>query len=218
MRRSAGAHALYLFSDQASASFSQGYGTCEDTLIRVLVSRSEVDLKKISEEYRAMYDVSLQDDILVKMTNLWYVWIFLAFMFFTRSIQKHNVSIVSECFSWTHLSLFHRKTLRDIIGTSYLDCVDLTEILPLHRNWQARPPDSTKIPFFQMITTNVINLSYWVDVNPPTISTIAYPFSNKERWKNCEAMWKINIYNFSLLFGVLLFSLSCRPVHLNIEL
>lgn len=42
----------------------KGYGTCEDTLIRVLVSRSEVDLKKILEEYRAMYDVSLQEDIL----------------------------------------------------------------------------------------------------------------------------------------------------------
>ncbi|KAG7498704.1 annexin A1-like [Solea senegalensis] len=42
----------------------KGYGTCEDTLIRVLVSRSEVDLKKIVEEYRAMYDISLQEDIL----------------------------------------------------------------------------------------------------------------------------------------------------------
>lgn len=42
----------------------KGHGTCEDTLNRVLVSRSEVDLKKILEEYRAMYDVSLQDDIL----------------------------------------------------------------------------------------------------------------------------------------------------------
>lgn len=52
--------------DRASAPFSQGYGTCEDTLIRVLVSRSEVDLKKIAEEYRAMYDMTLQDAILVK--------------------------------------------------------------------------------------------------------------------------------------------------------
>lgn len=41
----------------------KGHGTCEDTLIRVLVSRSEVDLKKILKEYRAMYDVSLQEDI-----------------------------------------------------------------------------------------------------------------------------------------------------------
>ncbi|KAM9841303.1 annexin A1-like [Aulostomus maculatus] len=40
------------------------YGTCEETLIRVLVSRSEVDLKKIIEQYRAMYDTSLQEDIL----------------------------------------------------------------------------------------------------------------------------------------------------------
>lgn len=43
----------------------EGHGTCEDTLIRVLVSRSEVDLKKIVQEYRAMYDVSLQETILL---------------------------------------------------------------------------------------------------------------------------------------------------------
>ncbi|XP_054469102.1 annexin A1-like [Anoplopoma fimbria] len=42
----------------------KGHGTRDETLIRVLVSRSEVDLKKIVAEYRAMYDSSVQEDIL----------------------------------------------------------------------------------------------------------------------------------------------------------
>ncbi|XP_028458290.1 annexin A1 [Perca flavescens] len=41
----------------------KGLGTNEDALIRVLVSRSEVDLKKIVQEYKAMYGVSLQEAI-----------------------------------------------------------------------------------------------------------------------------------------------------------
>ncbi|KAL6097215.1 anxa1 [Pungitius sinensis] len=41
----------------------KGLGTHDHTLIRVLVSRSEVDLKKIVEEYKAMFGVCLQDDI-----------------------------------------------------------------------------------------------------------------------------------------------------------
>lgn len=41
----------------------KGHGTCEQSLIRVLVSRSEEDLKKIVREYHAMYNRFLQDDI-----------------------------------------------------------------------------------------------------------------------------------------------------------
>jgi len=42
----------------------EGHGTCEETLIRVLVSRSEVDLQKIVEQYRIMYNTSVQEHIL----------------------------------------------------------------------------------------------------------------------------------------------------------
>lgn len=38
-------------------------GPCEDTVVRILVSRSEVDLRNILEEYKAMYNASLKEDI-----------------------------------------------------------------------------------------------------------------------------------------------------------
>ncbi|XP_038590624.1 annexin A1-like [Micropterus salmoides] len=46
----------------------KGLGTNENALIRVLVSRSEVDLKKIIDEYKAMFNISLQEHI-VKETR-----------------------------------------------------------------------------------------------------------------------------------------------------
>lgn len=50
------------FAEKLHAAM-KGRGTCERSLIRVLVSRSEVDLKKIVEEYYAMYNRFLQEDI-----------------------------------------------------------------------------------------------------------------------------------------------------------
>uniref|UniRef100_A0A674CI20 Annexin n=1 Tax=Salmo trutta TaxID=8032 RepID=A0A674CI20_SALTR len=41
-----------------------GYGTCDETLIRVLLSRSEVDLKKVIEEFETMYKRTLQQHTL----------------------------------------------------------------------------------------------------------------------------------------------------------
>uniref|UniRef100_A0A3B5LHR9 Annexin n=1 Tax=Xiphophorus couchianus TaxID=32473 RepID=A0A3B5LHR9_9TELE len=42
----------------------QGHGTSDQPLIRILVSRSEVDLQKVVEEYRAMFERTLHEDIL----------------------------------------------------------------------------------------------------------------------------------------------------------
>uniref|UniRef100_H3CI33 Annexin n=1 Tax=Tetraodon nigroviridis TaxID=99883 RepID=H3CI33_TETNG len=44
-------------------SAMKGHGTRDNTLIRILVSRSEIDLKKIIDEYRGMYNIRLQEDI-----------------------------------------------------------------------------------------------------------------------------------------------------------
>lgn len=70
----------------------------------MLVSRSEVDLKKIVEEYRAMYDISLQENIQVKSRtyNMKYPnvpeWSPLCSVFHSFSKETIN-NIVSEYFS-----------------------------------------------------------------------------------------------------------------------
>ncbi|KAK2818881.1 hypothetical protein Q5P01_024442 [Channa striata] len=46
----------------------KGLGTKESILTRVLVSRSEIDLKKVIEEYKGMYGITLHDHI-VKETS-----------------------------------------------------------------------------------------------------------------------------------------------------
>ena len=50
-----------------TGALRQGHGTCEDTLMRVLVARSEVDLKKIISEFELMYGKTLQQCILVRI-------------------------------------------------------------------------------------------------------------------------------------------------------
>ncbi|XP_061117968.1 annexin A1-like [Conger conger] len=47
-------------------SAMEGYGTRTKTLIRVLVTRAERDLKKVMKEYKKMYEKSLQQDILAE--------------------------------------------------------------------------------------------------------------------------------------------------------
>lgn len=47
----------------------QGIGADCDTMTRIIVSRSEVDLQKILQEYKRMYGKPLQQDIQVRHTN-----------------------------------------------------------------------------------------------------------------------------------------------------
>uniref|UniRef100_A0A4W6FF10 Annexin n=1 Tax=Lates calcarifer TaxID=8187 RepID=A0A4W6FF10_LATCA len=91
----------------------EGHGTCDSTLIRVLVSRSEVDLKKIVEEYRAMYDRSLQEHILVR----------------GNTAPADITHFLAAFEPTTSLSLFHRRRLRDIMRRSCSGSVDPTEFL-----------------------------------------------------------------------------------------
>ncbi|XP_031433628.2 annexin A6-like [Clupea harengus] len=44
----------------------KGFGTNSETLTRIIVSRSEVDLKKILKEYKRLYGRTLQEDILAE--------------------------------------------------------------------------------------------------------------------------------------------------------
>ncbi|ESO88111.1 hypothetical protein LOTGIDRAFT_219490 [Lottia gigantea] len=50
------------FADRLKSSFS-GLGTNDNDLIRIVVSRSEVDLQEIKEAYQAKYETSLNDAI-----------------------------------------------------------------------------------------------------------------------------------------------------------
>ena len=43
----------------------KGLGTDDNTLIRVVISRSEVDMQKIKEEFKNLYKQTLQDFIIV---------------------------------------------------------------------------------------------------------------------------------------------------------
>lgn len=48
----------------------QGMLDDHDTMIRIIVSRSEVDLQKIIQEYKRMYGKVLQQDVLVSHTEI----------------------------------------------------------------------------------------------------------------------------------------------------
>ncbi|XP_051951984.1 annexin A4-like [Xyrauchen texanus] len=51
------------FAEKLSQAM-KGLGTNTDTLTRIIVSRSEIDLLKIIQEYKRMYGKSIQEDIL----------------------------------------------------------------------------------------------------------------------------------------------------------
>lgn len=41
-----------------------GLGTDEDSLTRAIVSRAEIDMKRIKEEYKIRYNTTLNDDVI----------------------------------------------------------------------------------------------------------------------------------------------------------
>ncbi|XP_063065758.1 uncharacterized protein LOC134457712 [Engraulis encrasicolus] len=54
------------FAEKLHLAMEQGMGTNKDTLTRIIVSRSELDLKKILKEYQRIYGPTLQESILAE--------------------------------------------------------------------------------------------------------------------------------------------------------
>jgi annexin D len=54
---------IFNFLFQVIRSSILGFGTDEDLLTRAIVSRAEVDMKKVREEYTAMYSKTVTDDV-----------------------------------------------------------------------------------------------------------------------------------------------------------
>ena len=50
-----------------SCIYFQGAGTNDSTLIRVIISRCEIDMKQIKQEFQKMYGKSLEDMIRVSV-------------------------------------------------------------------------------------------------------------------------------------------------------
>lgn len=57
------------FADQLYKSM-KGLGTDDDRLIRLVVTRSEVDMGEIKEEFKKKYNESLEDFISVSIYNI----------------------------------------------------------------------------------------------------------------------------------------------------